>query len=443
MKKSYLKKIIKEVLTTLYEVESEDQPGFEQLPFQELKAEFRILNKWYSELPQKLKIDFDFAADEKNPISFLMSRGWSEDEAKKGARFEELDELRVKLANRILSRGIPFKISKHHLKENRQPVIVGIISNLGSVESQITNKTHSDLKLLHGKRWRYNPTYKIVYWWDAPFWNDEIERNKDDEMKVEDHLHKKYGYFVEKHISLEKIHWDEYRNHWDKAHGLDEMKIYLNEALRGEWWIQDGQSVYADGDVGDINHEAHVINVLRSEILTYLGVDLVNYDYAPDFNDVADEILDNIKDELTKEEIEDWVEHNEYYNVIATYLKRKGDKNIKTKLSYLKGHNDSGQTMDAREYGLKYLGWVRVKGNEIQVNTLTSEDLKNITKGLYDAYNEELEKTNVQDVDETNPMGEYTFNIDVLSTKSYYRNVPWSVLAKDNPTALNPYRGRY
>ena len=37
--------------------------------------------------------------------------------------------------------------------------------------------------------------------------------------------------------------------------------------FRGEWWFQEGQAVFADGDVGDMNHEAVVIETLKRNIL--------------------------------------------------------------------------------------------------------------------------------------------------------------------------------
>jgi len=223
---------------------------------------------------------------------------------------------------------------------------------------------------------------------------------------------------------------------------VKKITLLLEGRLRGEWWFEDGQAVYADGDTGDINHEGRVIDALRREILDALGVDAGNHDYAPDFNDVKDEIIQNIGDELNAEELEAW-KNDEFAEVVISYLKRKGDSKIDNKIYYIRGHDSKGKTLDAREYALVNWGWQRVKGNVIQTQTLTSKDLNSIVSGLWDAYNDELENRDEGRVSNENPQGEQTFDIEVMSTRSWYQGVPWSVLEKKNPTSLNPYRTRY
>jgi hypothetical protein len=223
---------------------------------------------------------------------------------------------------------------------------------------------------------------------------------------------------------------------------MEVASILFEGRLRGEWWFEDGQAVYADGDTGDINHEGRVIDALRREILDALGVDAGNHDYAPDFNDVKDEIIQNIGDELNAEELEAW-KNDEFAEVVISYLKRKGDSKIDNKIYYIRGHDSKGKTLDAREYALVNWGWQRVKGNVIQTQTLTSKDLNSIVSGLWDAYNDELENRDEGRVSNENPQGEQTFDIEVMSTRSWYQGVPWSVLEKKNPTSLNPYRTRY
>lgn len=217
----------------------------------------------------------------------------------------------------------------------------------------------------------------------------------------------------------------------------------INEGtLRGEWWFQDGQAIFADGDVGDVNHENVVIDTLRREILEDLGVDTSRYEYLPEISDLKDKIFQNIGDEFTSTELEYW-NNDEFNEAIISYLTRKGDKDIDNKLYYIRGHDKRGRTLDAREYALVHWGWQRVKGNTIQTQTLTRKDLENIVSGLWEAYGEQLDETNEDERDEMNPSGEHTFNIEVMSTRSYYQNIPMSVLSKKDPTALNAYRTRY
>ncbi len=214
--------------------------------------------------------------------------------------------------------------------------------------------------------------------------------------------------------------------------------------LRGEWWFQDGQAVFADGDVGDRNHEAIVIDTLRRQVLDALDVDTGNLEYVPDIGDgsIRDKVFQSISDELTPQELEDW-ENHEFNNAIASYLTRKGDKNIKEIIYYIRGHDDKGKTLDVREYALIHWGWQRVKGNTIQTQNLRPEDLQNISRGLYDAYGDELEEKDDSQISELNPLGEVAFDIEVNSTRSWYVGVPISILEKKDPTSLNPYRTRY
>ena len=51
--------------------------------------------------------------------------------------------------------------------------------------------------------------------------------------------------------------------------------------VHGEWWIDDnGQAVFADGDVGEYNHEGYVIGVILS---SYFEMDSVD---SPDIFDI-------------------------------------------------------------------------------------------------------------------------------------------------------------
>ena len=215
------------------------------------------------------------------------------------------------------------------------------------------------------------------------------------------------------------------------------VNIILESHLMGEWWFEHGQSIAADGDIGDTNHEGYVIESLKREIVDELGGDASGYEYIGDFSDVAKEIYENIGDDLTPNEKEAWL-GKKYASAIGSYINRKGDRKLKEKFLYA---FDSSK--DAREYALVHWGWQRVKTNVVQTQTLTKGDLQNITNGLCDAYGEELENTDESRVSEDNPRGEHTFYIEVMATRSLYEDVPWSVLSKDDPTSLNKYRRRY
>ena len=207
----------------------------------------------------------------------------------------------------------------------------------------------------------------------------------------------------------------------------------LNERtnLVGEWWIDNhGEAMFADGDVGDMNHEAYVIQYLTNEFLNFFGLDdQEKGDLSQYEEDVADVLRS--KGVITDENEEDF--SNDPWNFVYEWLKTQ---------NYMK---DEGQLQeaffialgstqrDAREYALKHWKWKRMKGNVIQTQQLTPEDLKIIVSGVHNAYGDQMED---EDVDPT-------FGLEVMATRSWYGDIPLSVLEKKSTMALNQYRSRY
>lgn len=108
---------------------------------------------------------------------------------------------------------------KSILLETQVPVIVGRIGMNGDIQSTESKKSHTELGLSRGKCWRYNPYNEILYWH-----GDDSEHDKDDEMRVEDHLIKKYDYGVKRHVTLESTSDDydmtaAFPGHHNRAHG--------------------------------------------------------------------------------------------------------------------------------------------------------------------------------------------------------------------------------
>lgn len=149
--------------------------------------------------------------------------------------------------------------------------------------------------------------------------------------------------------------------------------------IRGEWWIIDGNAEFADDNT---NHSGIVLDHILS-----------NHDIDPDRFDLSkvnDKIL--LEQGISQEEI-DYI------------FDRK----------------------DPREYGLEKLGWKRVHGNNIQTQTLTSEDLKSIENGLYDIDEEVAEK-------------QEEFNIEVRGNGMFFRDVPYSVIESGNLSEILEFR---
>ena len=166
--------------------------------------------------------------------------------------------------------------------------------------------------------------------------------------------------------------------------------------LRGEWWIIDGQAQFADADTGELGHDAYVIQSIiaehSDEIMEALGLN--SQEDVFDYQLFDPTIVDKEK----------------------LHLLGFSDEEI-TGLKY------------PREYGMEKLGWKRVAGPNIETQTLSSADLKDIANGLYDAYDEEA--TNAE------------FNLEVRGTKSLYQAVPFAVIETEDPMRVREYGLKY
>jgi hypothetical protein len=182
-----------------------------------------------------------------------------------------------------------------------------------------------------------------------------------------------------------------------------------------EWWLIDGQAVFADGDIGDINHEGYVIQALMSELV----------------EDVNTETGSRIDPEYADTPTLDF-EIRKYLDIDPTDMDedKKVENFIINELGFSREKLDVIQgKVDARDYGMKVLGWKRVHGTSIQTWTLEDKDLKEIADAMYDACQEEAE--------------EFEYEIEVMSNGKFFTGVPWSVLEGDKVADLRPYQHVY
>ena len=183
--------------------------------------------------------------------------------------------------------------------------------------------------------------------------------------------------------------------------------------MRGEWWIDDsGFAMFADGDIGGMNHEGYVIDRVNRQILYHLGID------ADDSGEGVEGVFEH------EEELDEILGETENYEELYKALDAQlvtlwpDAQQRKDALSVVRGG------LDARVYGLKWDGWKRVKGTEIETWTLTPDDLSAIARGLGDT-GDEIENCK--------------FNIEVRSTGKYYVDVPLDVIDKGRISALREY----
>ena len=212
-------------------------------------------------------------------------------------------------------------------------------------------------------------------------------------------------------------------------------KFKKEAALHGEWWIVDGQAEFADGDVGDLNHEGAAM--LRAQ-----GIILFEFDEMLEAQDVDwDEFRTKVCKEFIQEAENDPVKVQEYIDALQESYE---DNNQEFFWSYIcepKGVErpvfEMAEDMcDIRAVAMQHWGYKRMARTLVETYSLTSADLTSIVDGIWDAYGEELEMAE-------NSGRDITFTIEVDSTRSYYADIPISVLKNNNVSALSGYRDRY
>lgn len=182
----------------------------------------------------------------------------------------------------------------------------------------------------------------------------------------------------------------------------------------GEWWIDDsGTALYADQDVGDMGHEAYVIDSLTRRLLDACGIDC--NDEHCDFHSYEDNIKAIMKEEEFEGDLDDFIEQ-------AAASKWK-DPNQRKDVLAIVFDDSSG---DARKYGMQYDGWIRVAGHGFECWELTPKVLKHMGDGVYDAGIEDIGDDEI-------------FEIYVHKTGMHYTDVPWSVISEGDPGALRIY----
>lgn len=204
------------------------------------------------------------------------------------------------------------------------------------------------------------------------------------------------------------------------------VKEYLFEGFQtGEWWIDDdGTPQYADGDVGDVNHEAYVRQMLVYQVLSDFGID------GSDSGGYLDQYEDQIKQELiddgalTEEELERW--DDDPSSIILSKFDQISDIKDEEQrhwMFFLAYGSNTTHRGDARDYAMRYMGYKRVvtKGNKawVQTHTLTPRDLVIIYKGLGEMIEE------FDDVDDS----KLVVDVEVRATNKSYYDIPYEVFS--------------
>ncbi len=216
----------------------------------------------------------------------------------------------------------------------------------------------------------------------------------------------------------------------------DMLQTYLTNPKRrrnpvsGEWWIIDGSAHYADGDVGDMNHEAYVVDHLAGIFLNAMDIEARDERTGP-MSEYEDQIVRWLADE--KEIPREEAQEDPADMACKILFKRMVPKRFKTKEQYDQAFFiawGSKTNIRAADYSIRYDGWKRVQNNWIETWTFTKDDLKSIIDGLYDANQDQLSP-------------EDAFNVEVRATKTEYNGVPLSVLESGDYSAIREYATKH
>lgn len=225
----------------------------------------------------------------------------------------------------------------------------------------------------------------------------------------------------------------------------------LRKSIRGEWWIDDsGQAQYADGDIGDQNHEMIAFSSglqmdeetivdfgsygveVNANGIDFAGVGKIalvqKYRYPGDINaidewesDLNSEIIifikENVDSNITND-ISDFL-----YELGYNYLIEQGANK-----QFLDWYRSKGNytNRDFREYAMLYMNWIRVQGDHFQFNELDERTLKNIGNFVYEQ---------VEEGGENPEESEDTLYLEQLSDKSYWE-IPVNIIIKSDATPV-------
>lgn len=174
--------------------------------------------------------------------------------------------------------------------------------------------------------------------------------------------------------------------------------MYGSKEIRGEYWIQNGNVDFADGDIGDRNH-------------AMIAREHVCHQYSDDIINLANELgistnFSNHYDSIDIEELERML------SAIEEKLEKKGmnKKAIDQYIMQNIGCNREAYEIlrgggDERLYAMKYEGWIAVRGMNIELYGYDERKRQQLVHGLGEILDSE-------GIDESIPPEELDFSID-------------------------------
>lgn len=147
----------------------------------------------------------------------------------------------------------------------------------------------------------------------------------------------------------------------------------------GEYWLlPDGSRVFADGDVGDYNHEGYVVSVIIDKICDFL-------DIQNTFDDDGAMFRCTLGDHIYPERY-GWDEEDPHDRLAKELVKARVFKQdeIEDVFSAF-----TGNTTDARALAINRWKWIRIAGPNAEVPSMDENTLAHLGNGLLDIIDDE------------------------------------------------------
>jgi len=219
---------------------------------------------------------------------------------------------------------------------------------------------------------------------------------------------------------------------------ITETLQQLNEAENGEWWIYPGgDAQFADGNIGDSNHEGYVIEHVSREIYEHFtGRELG--DQMGYLSQYEDDLFKSLQSDgrLTERDIETWERGRGPTEVLIEKLLEDNVYQDRNQTEFAVHIAWGSSSRDARDYAMKYLGWKRMTtarnyGTNVQTWFLRDSDLRDIKRGIYDAWG--------NDGDEEDD-ATHEVTIEVRSNNKIFSGIPLNELETATVADLATYQ---
>jgi len=215
--------------------------------------------------------------------------------------------------------------------------------------------------------------------------------------------------------------------------------LIKRSAVHGEFWITDSGYVMGAGEDDQYDHVSHVITTAQDELM-----DNETEDWEYWMSNQASKILSQEKESLEEQlaiaedgENESQIEKvkNDLYanwemtkniDYYVYDLIFNNVANLGIDPSVFNAANGIG---DPRKFAMKHWGWKRLADDVVETWTLTRRDLDIISRGLYDAYDENVENQ--------------IFSVNVVSTETWFMAVPYEAIESGNISQIrqDQFRG--